>query len=143
MLCSGSIFLIMLSESRFAKWMRSFERNCIIKWVFSFSSFCWPWDFLPENLKLIDKLQTRLWIIWLLIQISFFKDCFKAFHFKKFWHWLTMVADIFTQPPYHKKRFLWPCCIIKKTVLFTLLLQKYVEKSQKHRIRKWSKTFSR
>ena len=54
----GSKHFIMLSELRFVKWVRLLERNCIIKWVICFASFCWLWDFLPENLKLLDKLQT-------------------------------------------------------------------------------------
>ena len=32
-----------------------FERNCIVKWVIFFASFCWLWDFLLENLKLKKK----------------------------------------------------------------------------------------
>ena len=45
-LCCGSIFFIMLSELRFVKWVRFFERNCIVKWEIFFASFCWPWDFV-------------------------------------------------------------------------------------------------
>ena len=37
---------------RFIKWMRFFDRNCIVKWVTFFASFCWFWDFLLEHLKL-------------------------------------------------------------------------------------------
>ena len=44
-------------ELRFVKWVRFFERNCILKWVIFFASFCRVWDFLPESLKLTDKLQ--------------------------------------------------------------------------------------
>ena len=47
----------MLTMSKFVKWVGFSERNCIVKWVIPFASFCWLWDFLPENLKLIDKLQ--------------------------------------------------------------------------------------
>ena len=43
-----NILFSMSSELRF---MRSFERNCIVKWVNVFASFCWLWDFLLENLK--------------------------------------------------------------------------------------------
>ena len=46
-----------LSELRFAKWARFFEGICIASWVIFFDCFCLFWDFLPENLKLIDKLQ--------------------------------------------------------------------------------------
>ena len=42
---------------RFVRWARFFERNCIVNWVIFLARFCWLWDFLPENLKLIDKLQ--------------------------------------------------------------------------------------
>ena len=46
----------MWSELRFVKWMRFFERNCIIKWVIFFASFCWLWDFLLKDLKLKKTL---------------------------------------------------------------------------------------
>ena len=42
----------MSNELRFIKWVRFFERNCIVKWVIFFGSFCWLWDFLLNNLKL-------------------------------------------------------------------------------------------
>ena len=58
----GSTFFITLSELRFVKWVIFFERSCIVKWVDIFASFCWLWDFLPENLRLADKLQT--FIFW-------------------------------------------------------------------------------
>ena len=51
------IFFKMLSELRFVKWLRFFEQNCIVKRVIFFVSFCWPWDFLQENLKWKDELQ--------------------------------------------------------------------------------------
>ena len=50
----------MSSEMRFIKWVRFFERNCIVKWVIFFGSFCWLWDFLLKNLKL-----KKLW--WCLL----------------------------------------------------------------------------
>ena len=53
----GSIFFIMLSELRFVKWVRFFERNCIVKWVIFFTSFCYLWEVLPENLKVVYKFQ--------------------------------------------------------------------------------------
>ena len=57
-LCCGSIFFI-LSELRFVKRMRFFERNCIVKWVIFFAGYCWLWNFQLENLKyfLLEKLQ--------------------------------------------------------------------------------------
>ena len=33
-------------ELRFVKWVRFFERNCIVKLVIFFGSFCWLWLFL-------------------------------------------------------------------------------------------------
>ena len=45
----------MLSELRFIKWVRFLEQNC--KMSDLFASFYWLWDFLQENLKIIDKLQ--------------------------------------------------------------------------------------
>ena len=30
----------------------------LVKWVRVFASVCWLWDFLPENLELVDELQT-------------------------------------------------------------------------------------
>ena len=56
-LCCTSMFFIMLRELFFVKWVKLFERNFIVKWVIFFASFCWLWDCLPENLKIIDKLQ--------------------------------------------------------------------------------------
>ena len=42
----------MTSKLRFLKRVRFFERNCIVKWVIFFASFCLLWDFLLENLYL-------------------------------------------------------------------------------------------
>ena len=54
----------MSSELRFVKWVRFFERNCIVKWVIFFASFCWLWDFLLENLKLRIKSDDIQWNVW-------------------------------------------------------------------------------
>ena len=54
----------MSSELRFIKWVRFFERNCIVKWVIFFASFCWLWDFLLENLKLKRNSEDVRWYIW-------------------------------------------------------------------------------
>ena len=119
----------MSSELRFVKWVRFFERNCIVKWVIFFASFCWLWDFLLENLKLkrnsddvrgnfstnIKKLYAQnnifkkripnmtFWIIYILVQISFLGTALgrlsQCFFFLIFRRWPTMVTDIFTQPP--------------------------------------------
>ena len=45
----------MLSEFRFMKWVKFFERNYIVKYMIFFASFCWFWDFLPKNLKLMNS----------------------------------------------------------------------------------------
>ena len=52
-------YIFILSEMSFVKCVRVFERNCIVKCVIFVVSFCWFWDFLPENLKLLDKLHIR------------------------------------------------------------------------------------
>ena len=111
-----------MSAGKFVKWEREdiifnvkwvevrkiVERNCIVKRVIFFASFCWLWDFLLENLKLRKKtlvmsigtsgqikkrcmpevilLKTkkkiwnmRFWIIYTLVQFSFLGVCFRAF----------------------------------------------------------------
>ena len=47
----------------------------------------------------------RFWIIYILVQVSFLWDCFRAF-FKIFCRWSNMVPIIFTQPPssFHNKK---------------------------------------
>ena len=60
LLCCKSTFFIMLSELRFVKWVRFFEQNCIVKWVIFFTIFNWLWHFLPQNLKIVGKLQ--VWV---------------------------------------------------------------------------------
>ena len=98
-LCCESIFLIMLSEFRFVKWVR-------FKQVIFFASFCWLWDFLPEKLKLIDKLTSkmRFLIIHFLVQICFFWDCFRVSVILKFFlvgqpWWLTFLLSPPSPPP--------------------------------------------
>ena len=53
--------------------MRFFEQNCIVKWVILFASLSWFWDFLPENLKLVDKLQIQVFLIICFLVYSFFE----------------------------------------------------------------------
>ena len=48
-MCYGSILFSMSSGFKLVKWVRFFERNCIVKSVIFFTSFCWLWDF--EKLK--------------------------------------------------------------------------------------------
>ena len=94
-----------------------------------FASFCWLWDFLLENLKLkrnsddvrgnfstnIKKLYAQnnifkkripnmtFWIIYILVQIlGTALGRFSQFIFS-FRRRPTMVADIFSQSPHHKK----------------------------------------
>ena len=60
----GSILFSMSSELKFIKWMRFFERNCIVKCLIFFVSFCWFRDFLLENLKLkksYDDFHQNVW----------------------------------------------------------------------------------
>ena len=74
-----------------------FERNCIVKWVIFFASFCWLWDFLLENLILKKlwcplehlneyksmpeiRIQARdfvSFIFW--FKCRYFGDCFRVF----------------------------------------------------------------
>ena len=93
----GCVERVMSSELRFVKWVTLFERNCIVKCVIFFANFCWLWDFPLENLKIkrnsdedhrnawknmkmlysqnIFKNRIpnmRFWIIYILVQISFF-----------------------------------------------------------------------
>ena len=93
----------MFSELKFVKWVRFFERNGIIKWVIFFASFCYLWDFLPKNLKLIGKMQIfgfESFIFWFKFHcfgtvLGRFSQCnLKNFHRRP-----TMVACVFTQSP--------------------------------------------
>ena len=59
----------MSSELRFIKWVRFFERNCIVKWVIFFGSFCWLWDFLLKNLKLKKNSDDVHWNVWTNIKV--------------------------------------------------------------------------
>ena len=94
----GIILFSMPSKLGFITWVKLFEQNCIVKWVTFFASFCCLWDFMLRNLKLkktpdvvhrngwmdIKKLYARnnifkkriqnirLWIVYILVQISFF-----------------------------------------------------------------------
>ena len=46
-----SILFSVSSELRFLRWVRFFERNCVVKRVIFLASFCWLWGFLLENQK--------------------------------------------------------------------------------------------
>ena len=76
------------------KWVRFFARNYIVKWMISFASFCWLWDFLLQNLKLkrnSDDVHCNVWVNIKKLyaqnsqkknskyEILFFGDCFRAF----------------------------------------------------------------
>ena len=119
----GTILLSMSNELNFIKWVRFFERNCIVKWMILIASFCWLWDFLLEKMKLkwnSDDVRWNVWtnikklypqniifktripnmafsIIYILVQISLLGTALG--HFKFFCRRSTMVVDIFTQPP--------------------------------------------
>ena len=56
-----SILFSMSSESRSVEWIMFCERNFIVKWVMIFASFCWLWEFLPENLKLKRNTEDAGW----------------------------------------------------------------------------------
>ena len=98
-MCCGSILFSISSEFRFIKWVSFFKQNCIVKWVIFFANFCWLCDFLLKNLKskkknsddvhwnawtnikkscarrsIFKKIipNMRLWIIYFLVQMSFF-----------------------------------------------------------------------
>ena len=74
------IFYNVLKELRFVKWVRLSEQNCIVKWEIFFPSFCWLWYFLPENLKLVDKLQIRGFESFILhFKIRFFGTALRRF----------------------------------------------------------------
>ena len=107
-----------------------FERNCIVKWGVFFARFCWLWDFLLENLEIKKKtlmmstgtcgriqkrcmpviiflkeriLNTRFWIVYILVQSLFLETafgCFSQYSFLFFvTHWPIIAANIFTQAP--------------------------------------------
>ena len=71
------------------KWVRFFERNCIVKWVTFFASFCWLWDFLQENHSFSSPNFGGFW--------TFLRHSSQC-NFKFFRRWPIMAADIFTQP---------------------------------------------
>ena len=52
----------MSSKLRFKEWLRFFDRNCIVKWVISFGSFCWAWEFLLKNMKLKKKKKLAMFL---------------------------------------------------------------------------------
>ena len=62
--CCGRILFSMSCELRFLKWVRSFERNCIVKWVIFFASFYWLCDFLLENMKIKKNSDDVHWNVW-------------------------------------------------------------------------------
>ena len=114
---------LILSELRFFKRVRFSKRNCMVKWVIFFDSFCWLWDFPPENLKLVDKPFPFL------VQIFFGGegDCIRAFQ-------STMVDDIFIQPPHHEKVSYDPdwktsffCAVLRSVNVSDELLMKVVQ----------------
>ena len=119
------MFFIMLSELRFVKWVRLFERNCFVNWVIFFANFCWIWDFLAENLKLIDNIQ--IWgfesfffwskfvffgtVLGLFCQFNFFVCNF-------FLSSANYGNRIFFSAPYHKKATYGPVINSRSTVCF-------------------------
>ena len=65
-------FLAVLREHTIfnVKWVEAhqmskvFERNCIVKCMIFFASFCCLWDFLLENLKLKKNSVDVYWNVW-------------------------------------------------------------------------------
>ena len=125
----------MSSQLRFVKCVRFLERNCIVKWVIFFFSFCWLWDFLLEDLKIkknshdvhwsvwanIKALHAcnnifkkrirsmRFWIIYILVQISFWGTALGRFS-KCFFNFLSPAKhgdrhfrSAYPPLPHHKK----------------------------------------
>ena len=80
------IFFIMLSELNFTKSVRFIERNCIVKWMILFASFCWFGDFLQgqsEN-NWYEVFNMRYLIIHFLVQFFFFFFRTVLQHFSKY-----------------------------------------------------------
>ena len=125
-LCCGSVLFSISCRSRlrFIKWTRIFKWNCIVKWVIFFTSFCWLWDFLLENMKLkknsghvhwytqnnISKKESQIWvfesfIFWSKVHFLgtslglFSQFFFFVIFFVIFCRRSTTVTEIFTQPP--------------------------------------------
>ena len=124
----NSILFSMSSELKFVKWVMIFKRNCVVKWVIFSASFCWSSDFLLENVELKNSNDVH-WNVWMNIKKLYnhnktFKKqnskceilnhlyfgssfifggtalrCFSLYFFKIFYRRLTIVGDIFTQPP--------------------------------------------
>ena len=77
-----------------------YERNCILKWMIFFASFCWLWFFLLENLKSIDKLQ-----LWSLDHLFSGPN---VIFLGLFWGVIASVILIFLSPVNHGGRhFCW------------------------------------
>ena len=93
----------MLRELSFVKWVRIFLAKLFCKMSGLFYYLFWLWKFLPENLKLIDKLQ-----IWGLESFIFWPKfdilgtvlrLFSQRNFKTFCLRPNMVTKIFTHGP--------------------------------------------
>ena len=96
-------FLQWLADSRFVKWVRFFERSCVVKLVIFFARFCWLRAFLLENLKLRQILQIwdfESFIFWSKFRLfGILLGRFSQCNSKVFCRRPTMVADILTQLP--------------------------------------------
>ena len=46
------------------KWVRFFERSCIVEWVIIFASFSWLWGFLLEKMKIKKSPDDFHWNVW-------------------------------------------------------------------------------
>ena len=100
------MFLAMLRQHifyvewvQFRKMREFFRAKLCCKMTDLFCYYLWLWDFLPENLKLVDKLQLwgfSLFIFW--YKFRFLRSAKNLFNFKIFRCRPTMVAYILTQP---------------------------------------------
>ena len=99
-----SVLFSMSSELRFLKWVRFFERNCIVKWVIFWASFCWLWGFLLVNQgnkkTLVMSIETcgQIWKCCMpQTKIIFQKKEFQLCDFESFTFWskLSFLGDCF------------------------------------------------
>ena len=106
-------FLIVLLEYVFynVEWVKvrkmseAFWAKLFCKLSDFFANFCWIWDFLAENLKLIDNIQIwgfESFIFW--SKFVFFGTVLGLFcQCNFFCRRPTMVTEFFSQPPTIKK----------------------------------------
>ena len=106
--CVAGVYFFNVEWVKVCK-MTFFKRNCLVKWVIFVASFCWLGETTRKSkINRSTALNKKFWIIYFLIQISYFVTIFENFsrcNFKIFRGQQTMVPDIFKQLPQHKKAF--------------------------------------